>query len=107
MINPNKWELWFADVYFEDNPTISKKRPVLVLSRTEAIVLCNKITSHAPRLNCQGEYQLKDWKNAGLLKPSTIRLSQRFKLNIDKFIFKIGRLSSSDVLAIIDELNNL
>jgi hypothetical protein len=77
-----KWQLWLARLHFMDKPQISKRRPVLVIDvdGNEATVV--KITSHEPR-DEPGEYAIIEWREAGLLKPSTIRTSQIFRLSLN------------------------
>lgn len=94
----NEWEIWLAKVAYEDDPAIYKKRPVLILQSGLAVCLVSKITSHAPRPNYDGEYQISDWQGAGLLRPSTIRLSQRFELKHGYMIRKLGNLQPVDIL---------
>lgn len=103
----NEWEIWLAEVAYEDNPTDSKKRPVLILQPGLAVSLVSKITSHAPRSNYYGEYQISDWQGAGLLYPSTIRLSQRFDLNHNYMIRKLGNLQPVDILNVEKILSRL
>lgn len=92
----NKWDIWVANVVFEDNPKVSKVRPVLVISPEEYYVLSVKITSHSPRNNYFGEYSIKYWEEAGLLKPSTVRLSRKIKLNYNELLRRIGSLHPTD-----------
>ena len=96
----NKWEIWLANVKFDDDPSSVKRRPVLVLDRKIAYILSVKITSHAPRPNFNGEYALKFWKAAGLDKPSTVRLSKKLKLQDTDLVRKIGRLHAVDIIFI-------
>ena len=57
MNDPQPWEVWWAEVYFEDHPEEAKRRPVLVLENQTCIVLSLKITSHPPRMDSfMGEY---------------------------------------------------
>ena len=37
MDEPNKWEVWLADVRFEDKPEISKSRLVIVFAIAYAV----------------------------------------------------------------------
>ena len=92
----NKWDIWLAKIAFEDAPEIIKNRPVLVINNNTFLVLSLKITSHSPRDNYSGEYQIIKWREAGLLKPSTIRTSKKLFLPPDKFIHKLGVLHEID-----------
>ena len=84
----NKWDIYFAHVPFEDLPE-SKPRPVIVLDDLTVAVVCLKMTSHSPRL---GEYSLKRWRDAGLMKPTTVRISKRLSLGRKQFIKRLGSL---------------
>ena len=71
---------------------------VLIIDGTRCYVLSLKITSHIPRLQFPGEYQIIEWKEAGLLKPSTICISRQLNLPAESFVKKIGRLTELDRL---------
>ena len=99
-MKPNRWEVWYAKVAYEDDITKVKERPVLVMENRICYVLSLKITSHAPRANFSGEYSLVKWKEAGLHKQSTVRTSKRIRLIETDFIHKIGRLHPVDIIGI-------
>ncbi len=102
----NKWDIWLAKVAFEDEPNIIKNRPVLIIDNTKCLVLSLKITSHAPRTSYKDEYQILEWKEAGLLKPSTIRISKKLLLPRDSFIFRLGELQNLDKNNVISILSS-
>lgn len=91
-----KWDLYFAKVPFEEVPE-SKPRPVIVLEDSTVLVDCLKLTGKPPR---QGEYVLQRWKEAGLRKPTTVRLSKRLALEPEAFLFRIGALQLIDIVEI-------
>jgi len=98
-MNCNRWDVALVKYPFTDPHTI-KKRPALVLS-THSIgnngyaIIMMITTSKATGRN-YGDYQLKDWKEAGLLKPSTVKM--RFAtVNTDIIIKKIGQLQRKDI----------
>ena len=94
-----KWDICLADVPFEDLPQ-SKVRPVLILgAHTNISVDCLKMTGQPPR---EGEYVLQKWKEAGLLKPTTVRLGKRLNLEQKRIHKKIGHLDKTDILNIIN-----
>lgn len=88
-----KWEIYWAEVQFEDVPQ-SKKRPVLILDDQGVLVLGLKLTSHKPR---DGEYGLKKWKESGLTKPTTVRVSKKLRLSQTDIKGKIGKLHPVDI----------
>lgn len=97
---PNIWEIWLANVKFEDDITRVKKRPVLVISPEVSCIISLKITGHAPRSEFEGEYRIKKWSEAGLDKESTVRVSKRLLLIQTDFVHKIGRLHPIDIIEI-------
>lgn len=105
MVTPNKWEVWLAEVKFEDDLTQVKRRPVLVVAPDEQYILSLKITSHMPRVNFLDEYSIVRWADAGLKKASTIRCSKRLNLIESDFVHKIGRLHPVDIMNIQNILN--
>lgn len=94
-----QWEIWEADVPFEDTKD-SKKRPVLILSDETVAVLSVKMTSHAPRYKTlPGEYEIVKWKESGLLRPTVIQCSKVIRLPKEKMRSKnFGKLQASDIL---------
>jgi len=97
----NRWEIWEAKVPFEDRDEY-KKRPVLVLSEEDMIVLSLKMTSHSPRYHkLDGEYEIMRWQEAGLKKPTVIQCSKLLRLNKSLMMGrKYGKLLSTDVIAL-------
>jgi len=108
MNKPKQWEIWTAQFAYEDAPNIKKFRPILVIENKEFYpILGAKITSHKIRNNYPGEYSIKKWKEAGLTKESTIRLSKRLLLEEIDFKEKIGRLSPIDILGVQEKFKEL
>lgn len=92
-----KWDVYIADVPFEDIME-SKVRPVVIVDDSiVATIDCIKLTSHPPR---SGEYALKYWKEAGLHKPTTVRLSKVLSLSPTNLKTRIGSLHIVDILEI-------
>ncbi len=91
---PEKGEIWLAYIEFSDKPGVGKVRPVLILENEEEqlVVTVAKVTSVAGDDNSRIE--LKNWKNYGLLKPSFVRIDQRFRVSIDKILLDkpLGKL---------------
>lgn len=101
MIDFQRWEIWEADVPFEDKPG-SKRRPVLFLSETGMLVLSLKMTSHEARYKkLEGEYEIMRWQEAGLSKPTVIQCSKLLELDRDRFTGKkYGRLTATDIIGL-------
>lgn len=105
---PKKWEIWRANVRFEDNPSQSKERPVLIINPESenkiAYALSCYVTSKPPRPNDPMDYDIKKWSEAGLDCPSTIRLNKRFEVKKSSLIVKVGMLKTIDILKITEIL---
>lgn len=91
-----KWDICIANVPFEDLPQ-SKPRPVVVLEDKTVTVYCLKMTGQPPR---PGEYPIKRWKEAGLDKPTTVRISKRLSLPAKNILKRIGSLHPVDIIEI-------
>ena len=96
-----KWDIYIADVPFEDLPQ-SKPRPVIILEDSVVLIDCIKMTGHPPR---RGEYALQKWQEAGLLKPTTVRVSKRLALSPRFFRKRIGSLHPVDIIEIQKRLS--
>lgn len=97
----NLWDIYWADVPFEDNPEIVKKRPVVIAKDGSPIyVLTFKVTSKGARESNPDDYALVYWKESGLEVPSTVRLSKVSQISPDKFGDYIGRVHAADAFRI-------
>ena len=92
------WEVWWAAVKFEENDT-KKERPIVFL-RDHVVATVAPATTMSPRPGIWGEYPIKYWKEAGLEKETTVRLSKIFRLEERDLIGKIGRLNNYDIMKI-------
>lgn len=90
------WDIWFADVPFEDIVG-SKSRPVLITNSLETYVLALKATSHEPRGYEPYDVPLRRWREAGLKQPTTVRVSKPVKLEQDQLAYKVGTLHPVDI----------
>ncbi len=90
-------EFWVADIPFTDLSG-SKKRPVLVLWLDGSDAVVAVVTSALPR--SKTDVSLQDWRKAGLLQPSTVRLSRLDCLEQTLFIAKIGGITKADATSV-------
>ncbi|MCM1364264.1 MAG: type II toxin-antitoxin system PemK/MazF family toxin [Faecalibacterium sp.] len=98
-----KWEIYLANVKFEDIDE-SKIRPVLILQDGNFVPIeCLKMTSQSPR---KGEYALRNWKEAGLRKPTVVRISKTLRLHPSEIIKRIGKLDLADIVSLEQLLMN-
>lgn len=79
----------------------TKKRPALVLTRTVRspryrLATLAMVTSQVEALKLDGDLLLKDWKSAGLLHPSLLRLAKVATVEAGLVDKTIGRLSAAD-----------
>lgn len=86
----------FADV------ATTKKRPALVLARTarsprNRLVTVAMITSQTEALRLHGDVLLSEWKAAGLLHPSLLRMTKIATVDEDLIERTIGRLAPIDL----------
>lgn len=80
----------------------TKKRPALVLARTarsprSRLATVAMITSQVETLKLDGDVLLSDWKAAGLLHPSLLRLAKIATVDEELIDRTIGRLSTRDL----------
>lgn len=96
------WQLWYADVKFEDSDEI-KRRPVVILKvdNIEYVCVVLKVTSKDKPNNIG--YRIKKWKEAGLSKESIVIL-RPFRIDQTRMVNYIGVLQNVDVIAITDLL---
>lgn len=90
-----KWEIWWAEVRFEDDPSEYKVRPVLVMDNKETFLVSFKITS---KTHHEG-YKIQFWREAGLTKESLV-IVRRLKIKDDDFRDKIGVLHQKDIIGL-------
>lgn len=84
--------------------TAAKKRPALVLAQTtrsarHRLATVAMITSQVEALKLAGDVVLTDWKVAGLLHPSLLRLAKVATIDAELIDKTIGRLSATDLKA--------
>lgn len=84
----------------------AKKRPALVvLDTNDGDVLVARVTSKLAY--SAFDVIIKDWKNAGLLLPSCIRLHKIASLEAKLIEKKIGALSITDLQEVKEKLSTL
>ena len=82
----------------------TKKRPALVLARVERsprhrLVTLAMITSQIEALTLVGDVVLRDWKSAGLLHPSLLRIAKTATVDEELVERAIGKLTAADLKA--------
>ena len=79
----------------------AKKRPALILARTarsprNRLATVAMITSQIEALRLEGDVLLSEWKVAGLLHPSLLRMAKIATVDEELIERTIGRLGRSD-----------
>ena len=91
-------QVWSAEFPFDDDPSLSKIRPVLVLKvdreANSVSVLSMKITSVAPR--DKYDFTLEDWANIPIDHESTVRPAHVKYLPLDNLKEYLGYISDRD-----------
>ena len=93
---PAPWEIWHARFNFDDRGY--KFRPVLVLACSPDGLLAAMITGASNKLSLPLDTRIDDWQEAGLTKPSLVRVD-RIALLPPTYLGtagRIGRLSPRD-----------
>lgn len=96
----NQWEVWYARFPYEDDESIVKERPVIILNVDTLECLSVKVTSHDVRDTDKFDTPIEYWREAGLKKPSVARVSKVMNLSKDRFVNKKGVLHNNDIVAI-------
>ena len=92
-----KYDIVSTWVGFGKNDARGKYRPVLITDIHGKYYNAIAITKHDPRSEFEGEFEIKDWKQANLRFPSTARFVVQV-ITEDKLIKKkIGRLTDTDI----------
>ncbi len=100
MLNLQTWEIWEADVPYQEDNSKSSIRPVLIVSPTEVLVL--KVTTHQHSENPKPlEYEISKWMEAGLTAKSFVQCDKFIQLGEGRFTGKkYGRLKAVDIICI-------
>ena len=73
----------------------SKLRPAVVLKDTEdSDIILARVTSQIK--NSEFDIEVKDWKHAGLMLPSIIRIHKIATLESEMIVKSLGNLSNED-----------
>lgn len=91
---PQRWDIYWANVAFSDDPSQWKKRPVLIIDNRDAYILSYSMT-HVSRPS-ETEYQVIEWVKAGLSQPTTIRIGHFVDVTYSLVCY-IGRLQKVDI----------
>lgn len=90
-----RFDIWQARVRFEDSAEV-KERPVLIWNQ-QAFLVAYKLTG-TDRGDHRDEYRIRYWREAGLTKPTSIRLRKVLRLEESDLLYKIGELDKRERL---------
>ena len=90
-----RYDIWQAKVKFEESDE-AKERPVLVWNN-QVFLVAYKMTG-TDRGDDQDEYRIRYWKEAGLTKPTSVRLRKVLRLEKGDLLYKIGELDKRERL---------
>lgn len=96
----NRWDVYWADMPYEENPSQTKPRPVVIARDQVVYVLTLRVTSHAARQKDPYDYTLQFWQEAGLTKASVVRVSKLAKIKPEAIHERIGSIHPADAIAI-------
>lgn len=95
-----RYDIFLAEVPFDDVEG-SKVRPVLILDERVYLISCLSITSNTSRPE---DYVIRQWKEAGLRKPSSIRILKELELEPSMLDRRIGSLQPIDIIGLQNRL---
>ncbi|WP_307738692.1 type II toxin-antitoxin system PemK/MazF family toxin [uncultured Parolsenella sp.] len=98
---PEPWEIWHARFDFDDGKGY-KYRPVIVLGTRDDGSLVMMVTSATNKLRLEHDYLIRDWRQAGLDKPSIARVDRIAQIP-PRYLGsagKLGRLTNQDISAL-------
>uniref|UniRef100_S0DDR0 Putative toxin-antitoxin system protein n=1 Tax=termite gut metagenome TaxID=433724 RepID=S0DDR0_9ZZZZ len=102
----NPYDVCIAYVSWEDG---GKRRPVLVIAQgseyTEAFRITSQYANKSDAIKAR-YFEISDWKQAGLAKPSYIDTVEPVELPTPLLSAPIGKMSDNDKRRLIEFLNN-
>ena len=100
-----RWEIYYAQVPFQEDPSKSSRHPILIWNETQAFVASYKMTS--TNRGSQGmEYRLKEWKEAGLDHETSVRLEYAVRIDPAGIQEYVGKIQPADKLGIEKKMLN-
>lgn len=95
---PQLWEVWHARFDFSEGKGY-KYRPVIVVGTRDDGSLAMMVTSATSKLSLEHDYLIRNWREAGLDKPSIARADRIAQIPLSYLgtAGLIGRLSQTDI----------
>ena len=103
----NRWDIYWADMPYEDVPVQRKTRPVIIAADKVVYALVLRVTSHAAREDDDYDYAIQEWQYANLSCPSVVRIQKIAQLRPDDIGDYIGHLHITDIVEIQSRMKKL
>lgn len=103
-------DIYSVRVFYDDNPSQYKTRPVLVVNVEEGLSLYTiaEITRTSPKTPPTYFDQFKepifDWRKAGLNSPSYVKTHKIHRVPEDKLLKFCGALESNELIRILNRI---
>lgn len=92
--------------FYQTGTTVRKRRPALViLDIGDADVILAPITTR--ERTGPGDYQIKDWRNSGLVRESWVRLAKISCLEKSDIICRRGKFTDGELEEVVRVLRSL
>jgi hypothetical protein len=107
-LQPQIWEVWHARFNYSEGKGY-KFRPVIIVGIRPSGNLVMMVTSVTNKLHLEHDYLLKNWKAAGLDKPSIARADRIAEIPPDYLgtAQRIGKLTEEDIRELTFILRNI
>ena len=112
---PDIREIYRVKVFFEDNPSEFKTRPILIIEvdPDSTLFTITEITSSQPKVPSTYHDQFKEpiinWRRTGLTEPSYVKTHKIYRIEQDKLLEFVGEVPCLDfdrILTRIIEVNS-
>lgn len=100
MHDMKQWDIWEANVPYQEDPTKASVRPVLIIEPTKVLVL--KMTTHQHSEDPKPlEFEVSKWQAAGLTAKTFVQCDRFIELRMDSFTGRqYGRLQAADIIGV-------
>ncbi|WP_079707681.1 hypothetical protein [Paraliobacillus ryukyuensis] len=99
-------KIYISFVYFDENDSDGKKRPVILFKNNKDTATLFKVSSKLDTpFNQKYGYFIKDWEQTGLNKPSVVKAHPNdiFESPISQLNTIIGELSDRDKIGLLEK----
>lgn len=102
---PSIYDVYWADIQYEDNSEISEIRPAIIwkVDAQNALISLLKGTTKGPKAN---NIEIKNWQDAGLDSCTYVYIDKIIEVPLEDIKNRIGHLSLSDLNRIVYTVNH-